>query len=70
MRGRALDIEQVTYLRYVDGDQWLTDWPSGRESVRRIRTATSVGDPEPVHELLDAEPARHRQTWGSEGAEP
>lgn len=29
----SVDIAQVTYLRYVDGDQWLTDWPPGRESV-------------------------------------
>lgn len=51
----SVDIEQVTYLRYVHGDQWLTDWPPGREFVRREQTATSVGDPEPVCALLKPE---------------
>jgi len=51
----AIDIDDVTYLRYDDGDQRLTRWPPAAESVRRIQTATSVGPPELVHDLLDPE---------------
>jgi hypothetical protein len=57
-RGRfhlfSIDIENVVYLRYDDdtGDQYLTVWPPGRESVRRGTSATSVGGPEPRQELL------------------
>ena len=49
-----IDIEDITYIRYDDatGDQYLTAWPPGRESVRRGTSATSVGSPEPRHELL------------------
>ena len=48
----GVQIDAVTYLRYDDGDQYLTMWPPGRETVRRRTTATSVGDPEPVPQLL------------------
>jgi hypothetical protein len=50
----SIDIENVVYLRYDDdtGDQYLTVWPPGRESVRRGTSATSVGSPEPRQELL------------------
>ena len=48
----AVEIESVAYLNYVDGDQFLTTWPPGRETVRRLVTATSVGDPEPAPRLL------------------
>jgi hypothetical protein len=50
----SIDIEDVVYLRYDDntGDQYLSAWPPGRESVRRGTSATSVGSPEPWHELL------------------
>jgi hypothetical protein len=48
----AVRVESVTYVRYDDGDQYLTTWPPGREIVRRQTTATSVGDPEPTHQLL------------------
>ena len=50
----SVDIEQVTLLRYdsATGDQHLVLWPPGRESVRRSTSATSVGDPEEVHEVL------------------
>jgi hypothetical protein len=52
----AVDIEEVTFIRYDDatGDQYVCRWPGGREFVRRGTTATSVGDPEPRRELLDA----------------
>ena len=51
----SVDIEQVTFLRYdsATGDQHLVLWPPGRETVRRSTSATSVGDPEEVHEVLD-----------------
>jgi hypothetical protein len=50
----AVDIDDVTFIRYEDatGDQFLTRWPAGEEFVRRGTTATSVGDPEPRHDLL------------------
>ena len=50
----SVDIRQVTLLRYdsATGDQYLVLWPPGRESVRRSTSATSVGDPEDVHEVL------------------
>ena len=53
----AVDIDEVTVVRYDDatGDQYVTRWPAGREFVRRGTSATSVGDPEPHHELLTAE---------------
>jgi hypothetical protein len=50
----AVDIGHVSYLRYDDatGDQFVTQWPPGREYVRRGTTATSVGQPEPRVDLL------------------
>ena len=50
----AVDIDHVSYLRYDDatGDQFVTQWPPGREYVRRGTTATSVGQPEPRVDLL------------------
>ncbi|HYJ67452.1 MAG TPA: pyridoxamine 5'-phosphate oxidase family protein [Nocardioidaceae bacterium] len=52
----AIDIDEITFIRYDDatGDQYVCRWPEGREFVRRGTSATSVGDPEPRHELLDA----------------
>jgi hypothetical protein len=50
-----VDIADVTFIRYDDstGDQFVTRWPTGGERVRRGATATSLGPPEPWHELLD-----------------
>jgi hypothetical protein len=50
----SVEIEQVTLLRYdsATGDQHLVLWPPGRETVRRSTSATSVGEPEEVHEVL------------------
>ena len=50
----AVDIDHVSYLRYDDatGDQFVTQWPPGREYVRRGTPATSVGQPEPRVDLL------------------
>jgi hypothetical protein len=49
-----IEVDDVTFIRYDEatGDQYVTCWPSRREFVRRSTTATSLGDPEPYHELL------------------
>lgn len=53
----AVAVEQVTYLRYdhATGDQYLVLWPPGTEQVRRGTGATTVGDPEPMSDVLVAE---------------
>jgi pyridoxamine 5'-phosphate oxidase-like protein len=50
----AVDIHQVTYLRYdnASGDQYLVLWPPGRETVRRGTSATTVGEPEHIRDVL------------------
>jgi hypothetical protein len=50
----AIDIADVTFVRYDDptGDQFVARWPRGGEYVRRATSATSLGEPEPCHELL------------------
>jgi len=50
----AVDIRQVSFLSYDDatGDQHVAMWPPAREFIRRGTSATSVGDPEPVRDLL------------------
>lgn len=51
----GIDIDEVTCIRYEDpGDQYVAQWPPGREFVRRATSDTSVGDPEPVHDLITA----------------
>jgi hypothetical protein len=49
-----VDLEHVVHVRYdhATGDQYLVMWPPGRESVRRGTSATSLGEPEVVHDLL------------------
>ncbi len=49
-----VDIDDVTYMRYDDatGDQFVVRWPPGREFVRRSTTPTSLGDPEPISQVL------------------
>jgi hypothetical protein len=49
-----LDVDQVTFIRYDDatGDQSLASWPPAKEFIRRGTSATSVGDPEPVTDLV------------------
>jgi len=53
----SIDIESVVVIRYNNptGDQYVATWPSGGEFLRRETSATSVGEPEPVHELLAAD---------------
>ncbi|MDX6358440.1 MAG: hypothetical protein QOH37_1494 [Nocardioidaceae bacterium] len=50
----SLDVSDVTFIRYDEptGDQFVATWPPAREFVRRGTSATSVGKPEPVHDLL------------------
>ena len=50
----SVDISDVTFIRYDEptGDQFVASWPPPREFVRRGTTATSVGEPEPVNDLL------------------
>src|SRR3954468_13007032 len=49
-----IDVDEVTYIRYDNesGDQYLVRWPIGIETVRRGTSATTVGAPEPHHDLL------------------
>ena len=50
----AVDIRHVSFLSYDDatGDQHVAMWPPAREFIRRGTSATSVGAPEPVRDLL------------------
>ena len=50
----SVDISDVTFIRYDEptGDQFVATWPPVREFVRRGTSATSVGEPEPVSDLL------------------
>lgn len=49
-----VDVADVTFIRWdnTHNDQYVTRWPEGREFVRRGTSDTSLGDPEPMHELL------------------
>jgi hypothetical protein len=50
----AVQINDITFVRYDDatGDQFVTRWPDGGEFVRRGTSATTLGSPEPHHDLL------------------
>jgi len=50
----AVDISKVSYLSYdpSTGDQHVAMWPPGREFIRRATSETSVGDPEPISEII------------------
>jgi hypothetical protein len=41
-----VDVEDVTFIRYEEGDQRVVRWPEDRHFIRRLATATSVGEPE------------------------
>jgi hypothetical protein len=49
-----VDVADVTYIRWDDAtnDQYVTRWPEGGEFVRRGTSATSLGEREPIHDLL------------------
>jgi hypothetical protein len=50
-----VDLEEVTFIRWetASGDQLVTRWPRHVEFVRRGTSATSVGPPVPISDLLD-----------------
>ena len=52
----AVTIGEVTFIRYDDasGDQHVARWPPAGEYIRRGTTATSLGPPEPVSDILVA----------------
>jgi hypothetical protein len=51
-----IDITDVTFVRYHgNGDQQVARWPARVEFLRRATSATSVGDPEPIADLFDAD---------------
>jgi len=41
-----VSVEDVTFIRYEDGDQRVVRWPDRRHFVRRETLPTSVGEPE------------------------
>jgi hypothetical protein len=49
-----VDLDEITFIRYesANGDQFVTRWPGHVEFVRRGTSATSVGPPEPISDLL------------------
>ncbi len=53
----AVDISQITFISYdtPTGDQHVALWPPGREFIRRGTSPTSVGEPEPVSDLIKAD---------------
>jgi hypothetical protein len=52
----AVDIDEITFISYdpVAESQHVAMWPPGREFVRPHDTPTSLGDPEPVSDLIQA----------------
>jgi hypothetical protein len=50
----AVGIDQATFISYdpPTGNQHVVMWPSNREFVRRATSATSVGDPEPISDII------------------
>ena len=53
----AVDIGQVTFIAYDpggSGDQHVAMWPPGQEFIRRATSPTSVGDPEPISDIIQA----------------
>jgi Pyridoxamine 5'-phosphate oxidase len=52
----AVRIGEVAFIRYDDatGDQHVAMWPPAREYVRRGTSATTVGEPQPVSDIIIA----------------
>jgi hypothetical protein len=52
----AVSIGEVAFIRYDDatGDQHVAMWPPAREFVRRGTSATSVGEPQLVSDIIIA----------------
>lgn len=55
-----VDIDNLTYIRFDDatGDQTVVRWPPPQEFIRRGTSATSLGAPEPLSDILQAEVPR------------
>lgn len=49
----TVQVDVITYIRYENGDQYMTTWPPGEEVVRRKETATSLEPPVPTRQWLD-----------------
>jgi hypothetical protein len=50
-----IDIGDLTFIRYeATGTQRVTRWPTREEYIRRATSPTSVGEREPLTDLLDA----------------
>jgi len=48
-----IEIGDLTFIRYeTTGDQRVTRWPKREEFLRRATSATSVGEAEPLRDLL------------------
>jgi hypothetical protein len=54
----GIGIGDVTFIRYDDatGDQHVVRWPPPVEFIRRGTSATSLGDPEPICDILVTDP--------------
>jgi hypothetical protein len=52
----AVDIGQLTVISYdtATSDQHVATWPPAREFIRRATSPTSVGDPEPINDIIQA----------------
>jgi hypothetical protein len=49
----VVDVSEVTFVSYdTAGDQHVVMWPPGQEFIRRATSDTSVGEREPVSDLL------------------
>lgn len=50
----AVDINHVIFISYdtATGAQHVAIWPPGQEFIRRATSATSVGDPEPLSDII------------------
>jgi hypothetical protein len=50
----AVDISLIIFISYntATGDQHVAMWPPAQEFIRRATSATSVGDPEPLSEII------------------
>jgi Pyridoxamine 5'-phosphate oxidase len=50
----GVDIDQAIFISYdpPTGNQHVAMWPSNREFVRRATSATSVGNPEPISDII------------------
>lgn len=48
-----VEVEDIAYIRWADAnDQYVTLWPPASEFLRPGTSATSVGPPEPMNDLL------------------